>query len=39
MKKIWVAIGSNPNVRPVHLSDINKIYYFKNKRTPKLPKF
>lgn len=38
MKKIWVIVGISKELKPIHFSDIRKIYYFKKKRTPNLPK-
>jgi hypothetical protein len=39
MKKVIVKIGALRNLRQISVDDLSKIYYFKKKTTPKLPKF
>lgn len=39
MKKICVKIGIRNIVRRISAEDISKLYYFKKRNTPRLPKF
>lgn len=39
MKKVIVKIGNRKNPRCIYVADIKKLYFFKKRTTPKLPKF
>lgn len=39
MKKITVRAGAKMIVRQILVEDLSKIYYFKKRCTPKLPKY
>lgn len=39
MKKFCVAVSSKKLLRCIWAEDLAKMYYFKKRQTPKLPKF
>jgi hypothetical protein len=39
MKKVTMLIGAKKVLRRISMEDVSKIYYFKKKASPALPKY